>query len=100
MATLARSSAINASITTVGSCPATRADTAVPTAAAIAAPNPGWPNRSGSNPPISGARPATTPGVANSPATAAPTASPITEATGTSPSRLTTNADTVDAAYC
>ena len=72
----------------------------MPTATAIAAPNPGWPNRSGNNPPINAPTLATTPGVANSPATAAPTASPITGATGTSPSSETTNADTVAAAYC
>ena len=72
----------------------------MPTATAIAAPNPGWPNTSGNNPPINAPTLATTPGVANNPATAAPTASPITGATGTSPSRLTTSADTVSAAYC
>ena len=87
-------------MTTVASTPATNSDTAGPTASATTTARPGWPNRSGNNPPINAPRLAGTPGVANNPATAAPTASPTTEATGTSPSNEATNADTVTAAYC
>ena len=82
MTLLERSVAINASITVVGVLTEASASAAAPTASAISAENPGWPNRSGSNPPASAASSTTPPGAARKPATAFPAASPITAASG------------------